>query len=256
MLWSLKDSKREHVARATFAEDDETGHLSMLVTHRSRNLKELSKCQTLNVKAFYNADENTKIFGELDPLDRAVHSVGVKLREVNVNKQRFMSEISYSPSGDTASTKLEFGDGDVRVATTLSFAQFTKSQFAKHKEAIEVKAKVSKDTKLSGKYDLSKKTLKTKATYVNGPYTLEGEVAIQDNSLANVAAKVDKALKGGNKAAIMTNLTSKRGALEYKNRANNLPFSLVADFPFDADRNEILDNTSITFRTRINVFNQ
>lgn len=73
-----------HVAKVTYAEDDESGLMSMIVTHKSKNLKELSRCQTLQVKGFYNYDDNTKLFGEFDPISRAVHAVGVKLRQVSV----------------------------------------------------------------------------------------------------------------------------------------------------------------------------
>mmetsp|Transcript_30416 Transcript_30416/g.116604 ORF Transcript_30416/g.116604 Transcript_30416/m.116604 type:complete len:88 (-) Transcript_30416:694-957(-) len=59
----------------------------MLVTHTSKNLKELSKCQTLNVKGFYNVNDNQKVFAEIDPIGRAISGIGLKLKQVRFDRR-------------------------------------------------------------------------------------------------------------------------------------------------------------------------
>lgn len=66
---------------------------------------------------------------------------------------------------------------------------------------------------------------------------------------------MEKSLNNGNKLSLVANLAAKRGLLEYKTRADNLPFSIAAEFPFEASRRDVIDTTTITFKTRINVLN-
>lgn len=75
-------SVQVHVAKATYADDFDTGLMSLLVSHKSNNLREMNKLQSMVVRGFYNASDNTKLFGEIDPLGRAVTSIGLKLRKV------------------------------------------------------------------------------------------------------------------------------------------------------------------------------
>mmetsp|Transcript_30421 Transcript_30421/g.116617 ORF Transcript_30421/g.116617 Transcript_30421/m.116617 type:complete len:158 (-) Transcript_30421:591-1064(-) len=154
MFWKLRNeevAKAEpvKVAKATYADDFDNGYVSMLVTHTSKNLKELSKCQTLNVKGFYNVNDNQKVFAEIDPIGRAISGIGLKLKQVDVADQKFMNELIYSPSGDSARARVEWGESNTKIGTELSFKDFSKAVFDNHNEEIMVSSKFQDDVSIS-----------------------------------------------------------------------------------------------------------
>mmetsp|Transcript_30419 Transcript_30419/g.116613 ORF Transcript_30419/g.116613 Transcript_30419/m.116613 type:complete len:263 (-) Transcript_30419:110-898(-) len=262
MFWKLRNeevAKAEpvKVAKATYADDFDNGYVSMLVTHTSKNLKELSKCQTLNVKGFYNVNDNQKVFAEIDPIGRAISGIGLKLKQVDVADQKFMNELIYSPSGDSARARVEWGESNTKIGTELSFKDFSKAVFDNHNEEIMVSSKFQDDQiKVTGKYSVQGQSLKGKVRYTNGNYILQGEAKASAKALDGFRASVEKVLNNGAKVGIHAHPSDKRGAIQYKSNAENLPFSLTADFPFDSSASDLVDNTTVTFGTRINVFNK
>mmetsp|Transcript_30418 Transcript_30418/g.116609 ORF Transcript_30418/g.116609 Transcript_30418/m.116609 type:complete len:169 (-) Transcript_30418:110-616(-) len=168
-----------------------------------------------------------------------------------------MNELIYSPSGDSARARVEWGESNTKIGTELSFKDFSKAVFDNHNEEIMVSSKFQDDQiKVTGKYSVQGQSLKGKVRYTNGNYILQGEAKASAKALDGFRASVEKVLNNGAKVGIHAHPSDKRGAIQYKSNAENLPFSLTADFPFDSSASDLVDNTTVTFGTRINVFNK
>lgn len=66
---------------------------------------------------------------------------------MTVADQRLSGELAYSPDKDIVSAKIEGGEGNTKIATTVAFAKFSNQKFTSHKETVEIKQKVNKNVR-------------------------------------------------------------------------------------------------------------
>lgn len=60
-----------------------------------------------------------------------------------------MNELIYSPSGDSARARVEWGESNTKIGTELSFKDFSKAVFDNHNEEIMVSSKFQDDVSIS-----------------------------------------------------------------------------------------------------------
>ena len=141
----------------------------------------------------------------------------------------------YNPPSDTAAVKAAVRQGKTKLSGVFSFDQFKTGNIKNHSEMFELDAKLSGVESLKMSFNTKTKASKIKVSRKLDPKNkLDAEYNYVDASTKNVSLTLKHSYSKRHTFSVATNYGSKKFKVEWDCKTENGPWTLAANFPFNA----------------------